>query len=397
MNTVRSFFATHWRSLLMSLGVLVVVVLLLGWKLGNLTPGASQLELQLLPSYASLHAIMHNPLDLPYKLVGWALWHLPFHSVAWLRVPSVIFGVVTLIIFSFIVRRWYGFRAALFGAALFTTCSWFLHTSRLASFEIEYLWAITTLIGLHLLLHVYTEYFMARFIWCIGMILLLFVPGFIWLVAFNLIIQREDLAEAWENAASVDRLIFSCVGVIGFALLALTFVFHPHLVLPWVGAPESMANWQDMLQRLGNAFTYFVVRGPDNPVLWLGSLPVLDAFVGAMLAAGIAFYCKHLSAPRTQLLAGTFIISVVLFALNPIMLFSTLVPIVYLVAVAGIAFILHQWLKVFPRNPLARGVGIAIVAIVTIAACLYNLRSYYVAWPQAPATAQVMIHTIKDK
>jgi hypothetical protein len=395
MSTIKTYLADHWRALLMSLSVVLIVVLLLGWKLGSLTAGASRSELEVLASYASFHQILHNPLDLPYKLLGWALWHVPLHSIAWLRVPSAIFGVATLVMFSFIVRRWYGFRTALFGTALFVTCSWFLHASRLASFEIEYVWAITSLIGLHLLLHVYTENFIARLIWYIGMALLLFVPGFVWLVALNAIVQREDLAEVWETAASVDRVIFSCIAAIGAALLALTFVIHPHLVLSWIGAPASFADWQIMLRRFGDAFGYFIVRGPDNAALWLGRLPVLDAFASVMLAAGILFYGKHLSAPRTQLLGGTFIVGAVLFALNPTVRFSVLVPLVYLVATAGIAFILHQWLKVFPRNPLARGVGVAVVAVVTIAACGYNLRSYYVAWPQNPATHHTMTRILK--
>lgn len=376
--------------------MIAAVVVLLGYCLGNVSRGVAASELATLQSYSSLHAILHNPLDAPYKLVAWALWHWPYHSAAWLRLPSVLFGAVTLVLFGFIVRRWYGFRAALFGITLFATSSWFLHVSRFTSFEVEHLWGIVTLISLHLLLHLYAEHFVSRVAWCIGMAILLFIPGFIWLVAFNVIIQREDLSEVCRTTNSLDKITFSCLAAISFSLLALTFFFHPTLLMTWLGAPETIANWQAMVQRFGDAFVYFIARGPANPSLWLGRLPVLDAFTAVMLAAGIAFYIKHLRAPRTQLLAGLFLIGALLFALNPTIRFSTLVPIAYLVAIAGITYVLHLWLKVFPKNPLARGVGIGIVAVVTLTACLYNLRSYYTVWPQAPATKQVMSLTLKD-
>ncbi|HET8709307.1 MAG TPA: hypothetical protein VFL85_03420 [Candidatus Saccharimonadales bacterium] len=396
MSNIKTFLMTHWRGILQVCVVLAAVTLLLGYCLGNVSHGVAASELANLKTYSSFHALLHNPLDAPYKVTAWALWHIPYHNAVGLRLPSVVFGVVTLALFSFIVRRWYGFRAALFGITLFATSSWFLHVSRFTSLEIEYLWGIATLIGLHLLLHAYHEHFMARIAWFAGMALLLFVPGFLWLVAFNVFIQREDLSDMWNDADSVDKIIFSCIAAISFALLALTFVFHPHLLMQWLGAPVHISDWQGIVKRLGNAFMYFIVRGPSEPSLWLGRLPVLDAFVAVMTAAGIAFYVKHLSAPRTQLLAGLFSISAILFALNPGFRFSALVPIVYLIAVAGIAYVLHQWLKIFPRNPLARSIGIGIVVLVAAMACFYNLRSYFVAWPQAPPTIQVMSRSIKD-
>jgi hypothetical protein len=47
---------------------------------------------------------------------------------------------------------------------------------------------------------------------------------------------------------------------------------------------------------------------------------------------------------------------------------------------------LHAWLTVFPRNPVARTTGIALVSIVVVMAVSYHLTSYFVAWRYDPAT-----------
>ena len=39
---------------------------------------------------------------------------------------------------------------------------------------------------------------------------------------------------------------------------------------------------------------------------------------------------------------------------------SILVPLLYVAVATGLAYLLHEWLKVFPNNPLARGFGIGL-------------------------------------
>jgi hypothetical protein len=153
--------------------------------------------------------------------------------------------------------------------------------------------------------------------------------------------------------------------------------------------PDHFAPWQSTLKQFEDTVQAFVYHGPHNPQLWLGRLPLLDAFLGFMLIAGILFYARHWRATRTRLLLGYFVLGVLLVSLSGAVRLSAIVPIVYLVAIGGVAYVLHFWLNVFPRNPLARGTGIAIVAAIIIFSCLYNVRQYFIAWPHNPEVVTI--------
>lgn len=399
MKYFGQFFRSHWRIILLCGAVAVGLIFLLGYRLGRLTNGLSLLEVQNLHSYSSFHAILANPLNAPYKLVGWVIEHLVApSSAASVRLTSAVFGLATLVPFSYIVQRWYGLRAAIFGVILFATSSWFLHVSRVSQLDVEFLWASTTIVALHVLLHAHGDKFFVRLVWCIGMIVMIFIPGMVWLVLLNAILQREDIVDSCRDTKKVwSRIALPAVLILGVGLLAVAILRQPHTVLPWLGAPEHITSWPDVPKRFGDAFAYFVLRGPNNAVVWLGRLPILDAFTSVMLVGGLLFYIRHAQAPRTRLLAGFFVVGALLSAFNISVHFSMLVPLVYLVATAGIAYVLHEWLRIFPRNPLARGVGIAVVAVLIVAAGLYNIRSYFVAWPHTPATRAAFTETITAK
>jgi hypothetical protein len=65
---------------------------------------------------------------------------------------------------------------------------------------------------------------------------------------------------------------------------------------------------------------------------------------------------------------------------------SLLVPLLYMGIATGLAYLLHEWLKIFPNNPLARGVGLGLIIVAVAISCTYNYRAYFIAWPNADAT-----------
>jgi hypothetical protein len=284
---------------------------------------------------------------------------------------------------------------AILGVALFGTSSWLLHIGRIATFDISFLWAGVTLLALHLLFHAHYENILVRFAWLVGMLVLLFVPGMIWLVIANVILQRDDLLDSWNEISSLwekilqPLLIVITVGVIGYLVYR-----QPHIGLDWLGAPHAWSDWQSMLKRLGNDIAYFTVRGPYDPTIWLGRLPILDAFTNVMLVAGGVFYARHLRSFRTILISVLLGIEALLIAVSSDIPISLMVPLVYAIIVGGMAYILHYWLRVFPRNPLARGLGVGLISLLVVASCAYNLRSYFIAWPHNSETRATFTATL---
>jgi len=165
----------------------------------------------------------------------------------------------------------------------------------------------------------------------------------------------------------------------------------PSLLQTWVGLPHTFDEPINVVKRLGLSVTYLFYRGPAQPALWLDRLPVLGIFGIVSFLLGVVFYVRHIAAPRTRQLLAMFAICAVLFALQGPVTYSVLVGLVYLVVTGGIGYFLHEWLHVFPRNPLARGLGYALLGIVIALACLYSLRSYFIAWPHNTATQSAFV------
>jgi hypothetical protein len=81
----------------------------------------------------------------------------------------------------------------------------------------------------------------------------------------------------------------------------------------------------------------------------------------------------------------------ILVALGGSVTIAALIPLMYLAIAAGTHYLLDQWLTIFPRNPVAKFVGVSLVSFVVAFSAFYHLRAYFVAWPQAPETRAVYV------
>ena len=116
----------------------------------------------------------------------------------------------------------------------------------------------------------------------------------------------------------------------------------------------------------------------------LADHPVVLTTILAVLGAYSYFYQRRLS--RTGLLAVLAIFACVMIALNGPLWLPLLMPIVYILTAMGIAVLLQKWFTVFPRNPLARTVGITILCLALATVSVYHLQRYFIVWPNTTAT-----------
>ncbi|MCA9333765.1 hypothetical protein KC963_01840, partial [Candidatus Saccharibacteria bacterium] len=131
---------------------------------------------------------------------------------------------------------------------------------------------------------------------------------------------------------------------------------------------------------------FVLARGPLEPVLNLGRLPLLDIFSAAMAVLGVYWYSFKIKLLRTRLLSVFTFIAAILIMLNGVTMLPLLLPLSYIVITAGIMLLLQQWFTVFPRNPIARSLGIGIVCIAIGVTGAYHMRRYFVAWSGDPIT-----------
>ena len=373
--------------LLVALGVLTGVTL---YRLGSLTGGLSPQELIAASTPVGWHGIYNQPLDLPLKLVRSAFfWLFPAHGQLVTRLPNAILGALAIVTFTLLIRCWHGRRVAILAGLLFATSAWVLHVSRLASPDVLYLWAVPTLLLTNYLVKKYGRnplvWYGNLLVW--GM--MLYVPGLIWLVAISAYLQRQQLAAAWQHfRAWWQRALYLLFGLIWLPLL-IDYLARTHNFVVWLGVPPHLAGPLNLVKQLAGVPLHLFIRGPEYPELWLGRAPILDVFTLTACAVGIYFYATHLGASRPRLLGLFAATGLILVASAGPVGLSLLVSLLYVCAATGVAYLLRHWMRVFPNNPLARGLGLGLIALVVGLAAAYNLRAYFVAWPHNRVTQAV--------
>jgi hypothetical protein len=350
-------------------------------KLGNLVGGISTPEVNAMTTPYGLHGIYHSPNYLPLNFVR-SIVNTIFtvHGQFLLRVPNVIFGVMSVIFYGGIVYLWHGRRTAIISTILFACSAYLLHVSRVDSYDIMYFWGILCLLLMHALLYRYNKFKLVFVLNFFTWGLLLTIPGFIYFVAADIFIQRELIKEGYEHIKNVWVRGISLLLLIIWLPLVIKNLFSVSKLKNYLGLPSHFASLSHTLKDFIAVPMHLFIRGPEYPYLWLGRLPILDIFTLALVLTGLFFYIQHYTSSRSKWLGVLFLISFLLIGLNGAVSFSLIVPIAYVVASTGVAYLLHLWLKVFPSNPIARTLGIGLISLAVLISCIYNLRSYYVAW-----------------
>jgi hypothetical protein len=382
----------HQNARLIMLGVLVAAGL--GWlllhKLASLTGGLSGGEVSAATAAVGWHGIYADPLYLPLKLVRSVVFFLaPDHGQALTRLPNVVFGGLTTLTFGWLIWLWHGQRTALLTTLLFGCSAWVLHVSRLASFDVLYLWSVPTLLMVQVLLHRYRQKAAVWYACLIAWSALLYIPGLVWLVLLQVYLQRKLIADGWRHLASWRlKLLSLASGLLWLPLLGVDLSRHGRF-LTWLGLPSHWPGLGTLLKQFVAVPIHLFVRGPQYPDIWLARAPIMDIFTLVVCGLGIYFYAVHWRSSRTRSLANLFLAGWILVAIGGPVGLSLLVPFLYVMAATGLAYLLRDWLKVFPLNPLARGIAVGLVSLAVIASCVFQLRAYFVVWPHTATTHAV--------
>ncbi len=378
-----------WRQMLGYALVIATVIGVLWYRLGSLVPGFSQPELLARANADSIQKLIDNPLFLPHKLVQYIFLQLDQTGAFWMRSASALFAILILLIFFDITRSWYSRRVALMTSFLLLTSAWFLHYARLGTPDILFMSSIGLLwIGMKLRSHSAPR---IRTILAsiIIIIVSLYVPGLAWLIIPLLIWQRKLLAQEFSKIPRLLAAVTLIVVIVCLAPLAYGLLRHPELIRDWLLIPHQLAIGQ-WWSNTWHMPLWLSLRGPVGiPVYWLGRVPLLDSFSLAMFVLGAYVLVYYRQLDRVRAIAAIIVLGVVLAGLGGAVALTIAVPLFFVVIAAGVALLLQQWFTVFPRNPLARTVGVVMVVLVIGMAGYYNLRNYFVAWPRAAETKQV--------
>ena len=389
----RKLFAQYWQPF-MWYGLLVLAFGgLLWYKLGSLTGGYGPAELSTLHASNSWQHILNNPLNAPFTIMGRLTLYLEHHGIYAMRLSAAAIGLASLSVFYWLVRHWHGERAAIIGTVLFGASGWFLHVSRLGTPDVL-LFGIMLLVACNIWLRRSRSWY-AVLASMVVATALVYVPGMIWFIVIGVLWQWRSIDRVFKEnlwSVSLGALIF--LGAL--TPLGLAIYHTPELAKSVAGLPAD--GWPQVFQTLHNLASVpvnLVLHGPADAQRWLVRLPVLDYFSLGMATLGAWLYIKHAKLRRVKLVAGVLVIGTLLIGLGGAVNLTLIVPFLYILAAVGIDFMLQRWFTVFPRNVIAQATGTGLIILALLATGWFSLRSYFRAWPNAPATKAVF--TLADQ
>lgn len=370
----------------------LVAVLIFAW-LGNLLPGYTGVEVQSYQTAAtvSFSSLLENPINAPYYLAVKTLSLLGDQAYLWTRLAAAAMGAATVAIFMWILNKWFSMRTAVLGTLLFGTSAWFLHTSRLGSPDVL-MFMLLALVAAGVWLKRTNNPFVLMLCFILAG-LSLYIPGLIWFVILVVIWEFKQIDFLFKRqlwAVSLGVLFFMALA----APLAWAIYRTPQLAKVASGLPaEGWPNLLQVIQNLGLEVPLALfARAPVDPVTWLGNLPVLDIFAGAMFILGAYVFAKYGRLSRTKMFIPVIGLGWILVALGGGVTLSVILPFVYIVVAAGTGLFIDSWMEVFPRNPIAKIIGASLVALAVTIACIFQLRSYFIAWPNNTDTRAAFTH-----
>lgn len=381
----------RWQPLALFGSLFAILGAALYWKLDSMLLGYNQAELDTYQQSLGLSGLLDNPLHAPLLLLLRGLLFIDPGNLLITRIASALFGLGVLAAFCWLLKRWHGNRVALIGTALFGLSAWFLHTARLGTPEVLMYGAFALTACGFWLKQSRKAIALAA---CFGLtIVLLYVPGMVWFITAGVIWQWKTIDQALKR----HLVIVSFGGLALFAALTpLVWAIYKDtsLLMPWLGLPNEWPNLITVAKNLLAIPYNLFVANNASAATWLGKAPILDVFSGAMFVVGCYVYLKRLRLSRTPLIITMLVVGIILAALGGPVSIGVIAPFVYLVAAAGAGYLLYQWFNVFPRNPIARGLGVFAFTVVLCLALAYHLNHYFIGWPQATATHES--HTIQN-
>jgi hypothetical protein len=384
-SVVQRWFFRLWRPAL-AIGSLALVAWLLYFhRLGTLLPGYSTTERATMLASSNWHYIANNPVNAPYKILVWLFTAVAHHGALMTRAVSACFGILAVAAFFIIIRPWYGFRIAFLGTLLFATSAGLLHTARLGTPLILQMSLLAVLFTAGWYRRSHHRAFVGYVVLGVSAILW-YVPGMLWFELIGVALVWRSLWGQLHRTKPLHIAGSLATFVVILAPLIVASIHDPHVALSAAGLPQHLGTLKHFGMNLLHNALGIGIYSNSSQLLTVGHVPLLGVAERVLAALGLYAYLRHNRSVRTWFIAGTAVISLLLMSLGGSVGFAMLLPLLYLLVVHGLDHFLGRWLTVFPRNPIARSVGVGVVCAMLFFSVLYQVRVYFVAWPHNPTT-----------
>lgn len=392
MSKIKKFLKAYWSLILVVILTFAALISFLWFRLASIPNGYSPNEFiihkNLIAKTYSFTYILHHVAFAPYYLALMIPQYLGKYGLFSIRSVGAVFGFISVIIFFYIIWRWWGNLIAVLSALTLTTSFWFLQTSRNSGQIVLYILAGLILILLGFVVRNKKVHETKTLLSALLAIILLYIPGMIWFVLVACILQRKFIKDEFKKLPVQVKIIIPIVALILISPLVYACYNNLSELKTLIGLPLHF-SFRIFLHNLGRWPLIIFVRNPSLSSFSLGHLPLLSIFTSVMFILGAYWIWLKRSLDRIYLLGVSIVVAWFLYALGgPVSIYLAL-PFIMCVVATGMAYILGQWFTVFPKNPVARLVGTIALVLAVFSVCLYHSDEYFVAWPKTNTTIAV--------
>lgn len=341
-------------------------------------PGLSTAETQSVVTSAQI-SFTEPPVaivDLPYHLLQKVSVDLLGITPFGVRLPSMIFGILTAIFTALVLRRWMPSNVALISCLIMLTSGWFIGTSRIgAPFIMVAFFSSLILLAATYISQQTPHWKRWKVVLAFTAAISLYTPFTIYLfiaaiiAAFTQPHLRYLIRRSSKFHVTLGTFIFALVLVpLGWGLFKNISQIWTLLAIPQ-DLPGPVQFGQNLIQAVSNFINPYNVSFGDFMTPLISLVSVL------FLIAGAVRILRDFHAIRTYLLLIWTALLVPIMGFNPDNLTVLMIP-TFIVVAIGVQPIIGYWYKIFPLNPYARVFGLVPLALLIIAVIQFNDQRY---------------------
>lgn len=313
--------------------------------------------------------------DLPYHLLQLLSINLLGVTTLSVKLPSLIFGLLTAVGIIFLLRQWFSYNVALLAAIIAISTSQFLFIAQNGTPLIMHMfWPVWLLLSATMIARHVRPVLVWRILFFILAALSLYTPLSIYILITIAIavMLHPHLRYLFWRIPSGD-IAFSAI-VAGLLLIPLvyTIVIKPDFGLMLLGFTNIQPDILNGLTTVAKQIFDFrgAALAPNGMMLPLFSLGSI-----LLILLGVFSVARARHSVKTYLILLWLLLLIPLTISEPSHLIIAFVPMILLLA-SGLSFLFQYWYKLFPKNPYARIAGLLPLAILVGGLVASGLERY---------------------
>ncbi len=330
-----------------------------------------------------------HTVDLPYHLAQWTSLKFFGLGAIGVRLPSLIFGALSMLFILLLLRRWLQENVAISWGILIATSAWFLALGRSGTPEIMAVFWTSLILLLATLVSQQSKGYQAwKALSIIAIGLSFYTPLMAYLFAASALATafqphlRYVLRYAEKTSISLGVLVFVAVLIpLGWNIWRDPAVVRELLAIPG-NFPGAFQFFRDLWSAAGTLIN------PFKPSVSTFITPLIDIPILTLATVGLIRTIMDYHSVRSYVLLLWLAALTPAIGLNPTHLTIVFVPIMLLGGI-GMQSLFRYWYDLFPRNPYARVFGLLPILLLMASIVGLNYQRYFTGMSYARSTADV--------